>query len=100
MAGGFMVPALLGVVLGASYRAVRRPTRGGTYLLYPLLLASLPYSLRSDAVFLFKYTLYPLIALVILSRLAVVGRGVAAEQDGLKARSRWRSVADPRNLAT
>jgi len=76
LAGSFGVAALLGLLIGYAYRRQSpRPTRA-LHVLYPILIASLPLSLRSDAVEQVKTVLYPMIILMLLFQFATVRKPV------------------------
>jgi hypothetical protein len=59
---------LLGLLLGYAYRKQVVPPDRALHVLYPVLVATLPLNLRSDALTQIKTVLYPMIALVILYR--------------------------------
>jgi len=62
-AGAFLVAVLLGLLLGWAWRRYpERPTRTND-LLYPILIATLPYGWRSDFLTQAKDVIYPLIIL-------------------------------------
>lgn len=67
--GAFVVGVLLGCLLGYAYRKHEAVVARPIHLLYPILISTLPLSLRSDAVFQVKSVLYALIALTIVYRL-------------------------------
>jgi len=72
LAGAFGVAAILGLLIGYAYRRQSaRPSRA-VHVLYPILIAALPLSLRSDAVQQVKLVLYPMILLALLFRWAAV----------------------------
>jgi len=61
--GVFGVAALGGVLLGYSYKKQGSPPTRALHLLYPVIVASLPGSLRSDAVAQIKLVFYPMVIL-------------------------------------
>ena len=64
-AGVFVIPALVGLLLGYAYRRQDQPPTRAIHLLYPVILATLPLSLRSDSVLQVKAVLYPLVIIAI-----------------------------------
>jgi hypothetical protein len=59
---------LLGLLLGYAYRKQLTPPDRALHVLYPVLVATLPLNLRSDALTQIKTVLYPMIVLTILYR--------------------------------
>lgn len=68
--GALVVAILVGVVFGYGYRRQNDQPSRALHLLYPLLVATLPLSLRSDALAQIKSVAYPLIAIAIAFQLS------------------------------
>jgi oligosaccharide repeat unit polymerase len=60
---------LVGLAFGFAYRRQAPIPSRAVHLLYPVLLATLPLALRSDALFQIKLVLYPILALAVVYRL-------------------------------
>jgi oligosaccharide repeat unit polymerase len=66
LGGALLIAGFVGLLFGYAYRRHDPdPTRGLDYL-YPILLATLPLGLRSDALTEIKMVAYPMIAIVVL----------------------------------
>lgn len=66
--GSLLAGLLVGGLLGLAYRRQVHgalPSRA-TQMLYPIMIATLPLSLRSDALTQVKFVLYPMLALVVV----------------------------------
>jgi len=65
LAGSLGVALLFGLLLGWAYRWWRTPPTRALEFLYPILLCTLPYNLRADALAQLKSVLYPLALLAV-----------------------------------
>jgi oligosaccharide repeat unit polymerase len=69
--GAALVPLFLGMLFGYAWRMSREThLLRARVILYPLLVTTLPYSIRSDALTQTKSVLYPVIAIWILQTIA------------------------------
>ena len=77
--GTFLVPTAVGAVLAVAYRRTSlRPSRA-RHLLYPIILSSLPLSIRSDALTQLKLVLYPMATMALLFLAFRVGKSESTE---------------------
>ena len=100
MPGAFFVPLLVGLVLGYAFRKqVPVPTRA-LHLLYPVVVATLPLSLRSDALTQLKTVLYPILILYIAYRwIARSGKGSRPQMTSTSGRALRPAHPDRRSFS-
>jgi hypothetical protein len=77
--GAFGAALLAGLLLGYAYRKQVMPPSRALHVLYPILVATLPLNLRSDALTQIKTVLYPMICLLIVYRVCGLGAPSAAD---------------------